>query len=60
MLIKTATIRIHGHEREFTVSGPEGMTKRQAYAKFTNKYMKHSHMLPGVDHVDITFSTREV
>ena len=60
MLIKTATIRIHGHELEFTVSGPEGMTKRQAYDKFTNKYMKHSPILPGFGRVDITFSTREV
>ena len=60
MLIKTATIRIHGHDRTYTVSGTEGMTKRQAYAKFINKYMKHSPILPGFGRVDITFSTREV
>ena len=60
MTIKTATIRILGHDRTFTVSGPEGMTKRQAYTKFTNKYMKHSTLLPGIGDVDITFATREV
>ena len=60
MTIKTATIRILGHDRTFTVSGPEGMTKRQAYTKFTNKYMKHIPLLPGIDNVNITFSTREV
>ena len=60
MIIKTATIRVQGHDQAFTVSGPEGMTKRQAYTKFTNKYMKHSPLLPGICNVDITFTTREV
>ena len=58
MVIKTAIIKLY--DKEYRVSGNENMTKKQAYNKFVNKYMKHSQLLPGFGDVDIALTTREV